>query len=386
MKLAFVVQRCGIDIRGGAESVCLNLAKQLSKNFEIEILTTCAKDFVTWKNHYNEGIEILENFCIRRFKVDHERELKKFFKLSDKIYFQKNSNEEEEQWMKLQGPYSTKLINFVKNNHENYDGFVFFTYLYATTYYLLPIVSHKSILVPFAHDEPPLKFSIYEKIFKSANALIFSTEEEKDLVLKRFEKLDNHNQVIGVGIDPLSKIPENFSKLKIDYQYLAYVGRIDAGKGCNELLDYFVKYVKKNNSKLKLVLAGPSVLKFKKKSNVVYLGEIGEIEKSYLLKNCVAFLMPSKHESFSIAIMEAWLAEKPVIVNEKSAVLKGHCEKSNGGLYYSNFDEFEGCVNYLLEHEEERKLMANNGKNYVLKNFGWKKIVEKYSNFINNLF
>ena len=84
--------------------------------------------------------------------------------------------------------------------------------------------------------------------------------------------------------------------------------------------------------------------------------------------------------------MEAWLAEKPIIVNEKSTVLKGHCEKSNGGLYYSNFDEFEGCVNYLLEHEEERKLMANNGKNYVLKNFGWKKIVEKYSNFINNLF
>ncbi len=382
MKLAFVVQRCGEDIRGGAESVCLNLAKKLSKNFEIEILTTCAKDYVSWKNHYPEGIENLKNISIRRFKVDQERDLKKFNKLSEKIYFQKHTREEEEQWMKLQGPYSTNLINFVNNNHKNYDGFVFFTYLYATTYYLLPIVYDKSFLVPFAHDEPPLNFSIYEKIFRSANALIFSTKEEENFILNRFEKLDRPSKVVGIGVDPLSKVSENFSKLKIDYQYILYLGRVDQSKGCDELVDYFLKYVNKNKSNLKLVLAGPSVLNTKNESDLVYTGEVDEATKSYLLHNCVAFVMPSKFESFSIAIMEAWLAKKPVIVNEKSTVLKGHCEKSNAGLYYGNFDEFKNILDLLLTNSELKNKMGESGYNYVQENYNWNKIIDEYSKFI----
>ena len=385
MKIAFVVQRCGNDIRGGAESVCLNLAKKLLPNFEIEILTTCAKDYMSWKNHYKSGIEITENISIRRFKVDSERELEKFNKISEKIYFQKHSTDEENQWMKLQGPYSTQMIDFVKENHNQYDLFIFFTYLYATTYYILPIVSEKSILIPFAHDEPPLKLSIYEKIFQSPLGIIFSTEEEKQLVLKQFSKISDNTKIIGVGVDPPSEIPQNFSKLKLDFQYIAYIGRIDESKGCKELINYFLNYVKENNFSLKLVLAGPKILEFEKNPNIVYLGEVDEIEKSYILKNCVSFIMPSKYESFSIAIMEAWFSKKPIIVNEKSSVLKGHCEKSNGGFYYGNYEEFKKTLDQILNNVELQKNMGENGHFYVKNIYGWNKIIQDYGDFLNSI-
>ena len=42
--------------------------------------------------------------------------------------------------------------------------------------------------------------------------------------------------------------------------------------------------------------------------------------------------------------------DDPVIVNEKSTVLKGHCEKSNAGLFYGNFDEFENIINLFLKN------------------------------------
>lgn len=386
MKIAFIIQRCGKEIVGGAESLCLNVAQQLSKYFEIEILTSCAIDYMSWENHYPSGIEKIGNVNIRRFKTDFTRDISSFNRLSDKVLAGSHSTEDELLWMKMQGPYCSGLFDFLTENKDNFDLFVFFTYLYATTYYGLPIIANKSILVPLAHDEPPLKLSIYDEIFKNSKAIIYHTEEEKNIILQRFGISETKGRLVGYGMDDLDTIPDNFSPTMIlDFPYLLYVGRIDRSKGCDELIDFFKKYKKEHISKLKLVLVGPKIFKFVEDDDVIYLGVLNEEQKTYALKNMSIFVMPSKYESFSIATMEAWMSKKPVIVNSQSAVLKSHCEKSNGGLYYENYEEFVECINLLLSDVYLQEQMGKNGYKYVKENYSWDKIINEYRIFLNDV-
>lgn len=124
-------QRYGLEVNGGAELLCRQVAEHLSKSFTIEIITTCAIDYVTWKNEYPDGSSILKNIIVHRFPVDSPRDNKKFNQLSEKIYRSSHSRDDEIQWMRLKGPYSTKLLEFIENNANNYDFFIFFTYLYC---------------------------------------------------------------------------------------------------------------------------------------------------------------------------------------------------------------------------------------------------------------
>ncbi len=87
--------------------------------------------------------------------------------------------------MKLQGPVSTGLLNYIKTNKDNYDGFIFFTYLYCSTYYGLPQVAEKAYLVPTAHDEWPIYLPIWDEFFKKPRAFIFNTSEKKNISGKK---------------------------------------------------------------------------------------------------------------------------------------------------------------------------------------------------------
>ena len=80
--------------------------------------------------------------------------------------------------------------------------------------------------------------------------------------------------------------------------------------------------------------------------------------------------------------MEAWTYKIPVLANSKSDVLKGHCEKSNGGLYYENYNEFEKCLNFLLNNQESSHQLGENGSKYVKKNYDWNTMINEYRDFI----
>jgi len=379
LKIVFVVQRYGLEVNGGAEFHCRLVAEHMSKYFDVEVLTTCAIDYMTWKNEYPPGIENLNGVCVRRFPVDYERDVPKFSKFSEKIFGNIHTYEDEIEWMKLQGPYSTKLLNYIKNNKDNYTYFIFFTYLYCTTFFGLPLVKEKALLVPTAHDEPPIYLSIFKSIFKNSKRFIYNTEEEKKFISSQFQVANIPSDVVGVGIDIPSKIDavSFVQKYTVD-NFIIYVGRVDESKGCKELFDYFIRYKKEKKSSIKLVLLGKTMMKVPEHPDIISLGFVSEQEKFNGIKSAKLLIMPSKYESLSMVLLEAWLCNTAVLVNGKCDVLKGQCIRANAGLYFESYDEFEGCLDFLLSDDEVRNTLGKNGMKFVLQNYSWESIEKRY--------
>lgn len=384
MKIAFVVQRCGSDVFGGAEALTLQIGLYLSQSLEIEILTTTAKDATTWKNHYPEGIEKIGNLIIRRFPVDKERD-HNFVPLSQYLELNNDDLEKGKKFIEYSGPISDKLFNFIKDNKDRYDLFVFVGYLYWQTYHCLPLVREKSVLLPTAHDESWIHFKIFEKVFEIPKGYLFLTNAEKEFVHKKFGHMEKPYAIVGHGMDlSLSSKNSRPPKVKLPEKYMLYIGRISAGKGCQILSDYFNRYVNLRKIDLKLVMLGTQEHKIENNRALV-LENLSDEEKYFVLKNCKLFVMPSQFESLNMACLEAWLFKKAVLVNGKSSVLKDHCNSSNGGLYFYNYEEFSEYLDLILQDESFAKELGNNGEKYVKDNYNWDITLQKYKKFFDEV-
>ena len=383
-KILFVVQRYGLEVNGGSEAYCRQIAEKLSSIYDVSVLTTCAEDYVTWENKYQEGIEKINNITVIRKKVIEPRTQKKFSKATDIINFDKENLLSGIEWQKAQGPYSLELLNYLSNHKEEYDVIIYMTYLYFTTYFGIQIAPEKSILIPTAHDEPPIYFGIFNSIFHLPRCILYLTNSEKNFVTKKFHNNYVNSDIVGVGID-IEKDVENINlkdRFSIEDEYLIYLGRIDESKGCKNMIDYFLEYKAKYNNNLKLVLAGKTAMNIPVNNDILNLGFVSEIEKINLLKNAKALILPSEFESLSLSTLEAMYFGIPVLVNGKCEVLKDHAILSKAGLYYMNKLEFIESLAYIDENPEMMKKMGENGVLYVEKNYRWDVVIEKYKNAI----
>lgn len=380
-KVAFVVTRCGREVNGGSETLCLQVAQHMSKHWDTEILTTCALDnYMTWENQYPPGVEQVEGTRIRRFAVDRPRNVDEFNRLSDRIAsrLQAADLKEQEEWMRAQGPISTALNDFVRHHKDDYDAFFFFPYLYATTYFILPLVQDKAFLVPAGHDEWPIYMSMWDAFFQKPKGFMFLTDEEKAFLQSRFPKAQLEGPVSGIGIDvPASYDAERFRKVHgIHPPFLLYMGRIDPSKGCDALFRFFEAFSKQVESDLKLVLLGKPAMPLPEHPDIISLGYVDEQTKFDALAACDWLVNPSPYESLSIVLLEAWSMGTPVLVTEKADVLVGQCKRANGGLWYRDFSEFMEIV--LNTGEDIRRVLGRQGKRYVVENYNWDRIESKY--------
>ncbi|MBD0263266.1 MAG: glycosyltransferase family 4 protein [Tolypothrix sp. Co-bin9] len=385
MRVAFVVQRCGLEVNGGAETHCLKIAQRMSNYWDTEILTTCALDYMTWKNYYSAGLAEVSGVKVRRFQVGELRDIQKFNHLSEKIcpHLKNISIKEQETWMRSQGPFSPDLITYVKQKEQEYDAFIFFTYLYATTYFTLRFVAKKAYLAPLAHNEWPIYMSMWDKFFEKPRGFIFNTIEERDFLKTRFPKINFEGPVAGVAIDPPSTInAKNFrQKYNINEPFLLYIGRIDPSKGCQELFDYFIQLRKQESSSRKLVLLGKPTMPIPHHPDIVALGFVDEQTKWDALSACDLLVMPSPYESLSMVLLEAWIMGKPVIVNGKCDVLVGQCLRSQAGVWYTNADEFQVAIEKM--DKQIRYQLGLQGKRFVESNYVWSKIEKDYLKLLN---
>ncbi len=382
-KIALVNQRYGLEVNGGSEYYTRLIAERLVKSYEVDILTSKALSYEKWEDYYTEDVENINGVIVRRFGVKHKRRdllMKILTRLITKLHL--NFEWLCDIWVRQQGPYVPDLIQYIKKHKNVYDAFVFVTYLYYPTVAGLQEVKEKAIFIPTAHDEPYIYFKSHGKLFNMPKAIIYLTEEEKALVERLYNNQYIKSIVAGVGVD----VPENVDnnrfrkKYNIKNDYIIYVGRVDKSKGCHEMFQYFMEYYKKNDN-IHLVIMGQLFMNIPKHPAIHYLGFVSENDKFDGISGARLLWLPSQFESLSIAVLEAMSLSVPILVNGKCEVLKGHCDKSRGGLYYTCYEECQTALDKLLE-ENCQEEMGNNARKYIEKNYLWDKIIKKIEELI----
>jgi glycosyltransferase involved in cell wall biosynthesis len=389
LKLAFVVQRYGPEIDGGAEHECRRVAEALAPHHEIEVLTTCARDYLTWRNVHPPGERVVNGVRVRRFRVDRPRRVRAFGRYADWLYAHPHTFFDEAEWIRRQGPLALSLVEWIRDHIDDHDGFVFFTYLYLPTLLGLPLVAHKAVLVPTAHDERPIYLDLFRSLFRLPRALVFQVEEERAFVEERFHTGHLPAAVIGAGVDPvLEADPARFRRTTgLDGPFVLYVGRVDVQKGCRELIDAFLAWRAGRRDAPRLVLMGTVAMRLPRDPGLVVLGFRPEADKHDALAAASALVMPSPHESFSFVILEAWSQGVPVLATSRSPVLRGHVERSAGGFLYDRQPgDLAASLEALLADEGLRKSLGERGRTYVDARYRWPDVTRRWLEFLAEVF
>ena len=387
MKLAVVVQRYGADINGGAELHARYVAEHLSQHAEVEVLTTCARDYVTWRDEYPVGTEMVNGVPVRRFRVDHTRDPRAFGRWSDRVFNHPHSYLDELKWLNAEGPKSTPLLRHLRSADAGYDYVFFFSYRYYHSYHGAKALPSRAILVPTAERDEAIGLALSPRIFRGVRALMYNSPEEKRLIQTVSNNHDVPGVVVGIGSEiPLRPQAERFrQKYGITGRFALYVGRIDQNKGCKELFAFFLNGLQALPKGLQLVLIGKEMLPIPDHPRIRHLGFLDDQDKFDALAASDLLLMPSYYESLSMVALEAWALGKPVLANGKCEVLRGQCVRSQAGLYYETQAEFVETLRAISESRGLNAAFSANGRRFFQRHYAWPVIEQKYLDILARL-
>jgi len=386
VKLAFVVQRYGADIAGGSELHCRDLAHRLAPHHHITVLTSCARDYVSWANEYPAGETTDGAVRVIRFMVSRPRHLHEFASLSDEVFEGGAPLEHQEAWFRENGPQVPDLLEHLRQHGRKYDAVLFWTFRYYPSFFGVPLVRDRAVLLPTAEDDPAVHLTITEDFFNTPAAYLFLTPEEQALVSARAGRALQPSAIIGTGLEPAGPAPSRdlLRSHGISDDYVLYLGRVDRNKGCDTLLEYFQEYASASAA-LPLVLAGPIKLRIPKHPGIRALGYVSDELRAALLAHAQLLVVPSPYESLGIALLEAWNHAVPALVNARCAVLKEQVRRANGGLHYRSFSEFCEALDYLVSHPNERRALGVQGLHYVEREYRWQAVLPRVEGLLKSL-
>ncbi|MGI8563742.1 MAG: glycosyltransferase family 4 protein [Candidatus Dormibacter sp.] len=377
LKLAIVVPRLTDKIVGGAELLALWLAQRLLKvGHEVEVLTTCAVDHYTWKNVLPAGLDRIGEVPVRRYRAD-ERDIGLFAQLEHAIQgHYRLSREEELLWLR-NGVVSSALEADLAKRASSYDAILALPYLFGTTYFAYATAPDRTVVIPCLHDEAYARLGVIAEMLGGARGLMFNSAPEADLAL-RFQKSLAPSTVVGAGFDPPGPTDPELARRLYDLPelFLLYVGRLEGGKNVPLLLENFLRYRERRSTELSLLLLGSGDVQFPAKRGIRQL-QIDWQHRDSVYRAATVLCQPSRMESFSIVMMQAWLAERPIIVHAESPVTRGHCVQSNGGLWFSIYPEFEEVLDRLLRSSQLRQTLGRQGRAFVLREYSWAAVVKR---------
>ena len=322
----------------------------MAERHQVEVLTTTAIDYLSWHNVLPAGETKVNGVAVRRFPVARERRIETFDPVANKVCFFEHTDEEERRWLEEHGPVCPQLVDYLRAHEQRFDAIVFFSYRYWTSYFGLQVAPHKSLLVPTAEHDRVLYLRLFREFFEAPAAIVFNTPEEKELIERVTGSVDLPGEVVGTGINrpPAVPVAEVAPRLDLLGDYFVYVGRIEPEKGCAVMIDHFLRWQRETRSTATLALFGRSTMSFSENAHVRLMGVVPDGEKLAAIARARALVMPSRHESLSMVVLESWMMGRPVLVNGDCEVLRGQVLRANGGLYYRRYEEFAAAMDLLM--------------------------------------
>lgn len=387
MRALFVVPRYGPGVRGGAEQAARAVATRLAgRGHDMTVLTTTATSYVDWSGDLAPGVEHAEGVEVHRLAVDPLRDPDGFNRLHHRIDVAgaASSMELQHAWSDAQGPSVPDLEPWLDRHAAAHDVAVFLPYLYATTTVGLPAAARHTacVLAPCAHDEPPLQLAIFDQVMRLADRHVYLTPEEATLVRTRF-RLRGPHHVAGLGTDLEPDAGAGTDAFRAahdlgDDPYLLYVGRIDPSKGTDWLADRFAAMAEVRPGPLRLVMAGDPVMPPPEHPGIVVVDDLDDAGRTAAMAGAVALVHPSPFESFGMVVTEAWAVGTPVLALRHNAVLRGHVERSGGGLTFGSGAELAEAAWALAEDPERRDELGRAGRRHAEATFAWPAVLDRW--------
>ena len=388
MRVAFVTPRYGRQVVGGAESAARQLAEHLvaSTDWHVEVFTSTALDHITWRSELDPGDEELDGVLVHRFASQSQRG-RAFYDLDGRLRRAPalGSREDAERWVDLNGPLTPRLVDALCASSA--DVAIFYPYLYYPTVRAIGQVAVPSVLHPAAHDEPALYLPVFARTFAHADALVFQTMAERQLVQRHFPVASRPQILLGLGTEaPLPRKHLGGEVLGLgDRPYVVSVGRVDEHKGSKMLAAYFAEYKARHPGPLALALVGPVAYRPPEHPDVVLTGMVRNEDKLDVMRDALALISASALEAFSLVVTEAWSLELPVVVNARCGATREHCERSGGGLWFGSYLEFEAVLDRLVADRELRRHLGKRGRSYVERHYRWPVLIERYARFLDDV-
>lgn len=395
LRLCCVVHRFGADIAGGSESHCRAIAERLAGRHDVTILTTTARDHVTWRNEYPPGPFEDGALHVHRFPVVRQRVIREFADLSEVVFAGDASPETQAEWFRQNGPEVPDLLAHLRTHGHRYDAVLFWSFRYYQSFFGVPIVADRAVLVPTAEEDPAIRIGALGRFFSQPAGMVYLTPEEQVLVERQIDGRVPPSCVIGCGLDPPAPHDRHaLASVGVTPPYVLYVGRIDPNKGCETLLRFYTRRADRalasggsdaSRRVYPLVMAGPPNMPIPTHPAIRVLGYVDVAVRDALLAEASLLVVPSPYESLSMVLLEAWNHSVPALVNARCRVLEGQARRAGGALAYHNFDEFALALDRLLGDESTAGQLGAAGRAYVDETYRWPQVMDTLERFLLSL-
>jgi glycosyltransferase involved in cell wall biosynthesis len=381
LKIAIVVPRYGLDTIGGAENLSRGFAEEMARrDHHVEVWTTRASNHFTWENVYPAGRSEINGVIVRRFPIT-SRDVERQREIESKIITSGRLSEEEQYGWLESAAHSTPLYHYVAQQAAQFDAVIALPYANPLTHYAAWAAPDKVLFWPCLHDEPYAYMEPVRLLLERVQGVIFNAPEEGILALKKLKIQPCWSAVLGAGV-----LSPDLSRVKANGRgtgspYIAYVGRLEAGKNLLLLYDYMKRYADKGGQ-VKLVVMGKGPLEPPQHPAFDFRGFVSDEEMAAVCASALALCQPSLNESFSLVIMESWLAGRPVLVSEECDITREHVRRSKGGLWFYSAEEFGEALEWLSDHPDLASRMGQNGRRYVLQNYTWTAVAERFEGIL----
>ena len=396
-RYCFVVPRYFEGIAGGAETLMGELARHLAKRGDsVELLATCAKDTRTWANELPAGESFVDGIKVTRFPVN-QRDLDAWVPVQVAIHEGQLVDVDQQLLWMQESVNSDEMYRHIKESRDAFDIFLFGPYLFGSTFWGSMIHPDKSFLVPCLHNEAYAYLDVIAAMFRGVRGCLFNAEPEMQLARSLYG--DIAGGVVGMGFSrptphSVKAVEDGHPAHTLgDGAYILYLGRKEMGKNVHVLIDYFIE-AKRDGlipQELRLVVLGGGSFSDLHRSDVLERGDIidlphvDELEKRRLIADSLFLCQPSTNESFSIVLMEAWMAGTPVVVHGECAVTRHHVIESSGGLYFSSPGDLAGVIRYIWENPDARELFVARGASYVSREYSWDAVLARFDSAVDSI-